>query len=170
MSDRPQEVRKRFVLANFRQPYARMDEPRRERARDRRAGMSPTHLARIRRLQCTFCYETEGIHAHHLQSGPARLERGVGLKATDRYSIPLCPLCHGDVHRYGSRRERDYSLRRGIDPHDLAAALWRRSSDREGDEEKSLDDMRDCLRRFKMAAIRELSHRARYGREEDRRP
>lgn len=168
MPDRPQEVRKRLVLANWRQPYAKLDAPRRERARDRRPGMSPTHLARIRRLQCTFCYETEGIQAHHLQSGAARAERGIGLKATDRHTIPLCALCHGDLHRYGSRRERDYALRRGIDPHDLSEALWRRSSDR--DEDRSLDDMRDALRRFKMAAIRDIYHRARYGQSEASHP
>jgi hypothetical protein len=162
MSDHPQQVRKRLVLANWRQPYAHLDQPPRERARDRRAGMSPGHLVRIRQLQCTVCYEMAPhsvIDAHHLKSGAAAAERGIGLKATDRRAVPLCRTHHTDLERFGSRRERQWFLGHGVDPHHLADALWRRSSDRDG--EKSVDDMRALLTRFKMEAIRVLSEKER---------
>jgi hypothetical protein len=157
MSDWPQEVRKVIRLANFR-PDFKTDRPRRERARDRRAGMSSSHLARIRQLQCTVCYERRNLDAHHLKSGPARSERGIGLKATDRWAIPLCRIHHDEVERLGSRREPGYFDDYGIEPHCLADALWRQSSDR--DHEKSIDNMLAVLHRHQIQAIAKLSDRA----------
>jgi hypothetical protein len=159
------------IYGRFRNPYAKLDAPRPERARDRRAGMSKTHLENIRQLQCTICCATAPsviIDAHHLKSGAAATERGIGLKATDRRTIPLCREHHMFVERFGSRRERAVIIDAcGIDPHHLSDALWRQSSDK--DREKSVDNMRAVLTRFQLEGIRMLSARDQAERLEARR-
>ena len=159
MSDKPDwwpmEIRPRDVLLpQFRQPrYLKIDEPRPSR-RSQRPGMSPQHLVHIRLLACACCYVRQGIEAHHLKSGPARRERGVGLKATDRWTLPLCggPLGHhADLERYGSRREEEWFAEFGIDPHALAIGLWNRRG--------NVDNMRAVLEAHKRSAILVLSQR-----------
>jgi hypothetical protein len=150
MSDRPQEVRKPLVLANFR-PLFKTERPRREPWRLRREGMSEMHLARIRQLRCTIpgCMRTD-IEAHHLKAGPARRERGLYLKATDRWAVPLCGfLHHNELEGLGSRAEPAYFDDVGIEAYHLAVAYWNKSY-RCKDDERALDDMR---------AIQELYHR-----------
>jgi hypothetical protein len=155
------EVPRVFLLDNQRDPTERFTRPPRERARDRRPGMSPPHLERIRQLACTVCYETRGIHAHHLRSGDAARERGIGLKAVDKRTLPLCWAHHDELHRYGSRREADWFQKRGINPYLLVNGLWNVSSDR---DEDSLDRMRSVLKRHKEDAFRWLADRFREAR------
>lgn len=159
--DWPGECPKDIIYGNFRPTaYERATRPRRERARDRRAGMSKTHLARIRKCLCANpeCYRRTGIHAHHLQSGPARPFRGAGLKAVDRLAVPLCWECHADLHRYGSRREFGWFDTRGLNPYLLANALWNKSRDR--DEENSIEDMAAIVEMHKRNALATLLARA----------
>ena len=125
---RAYELRKREILANFRTPVWKLQK--RERPRDQRPGMDPEHLANIRKLPCCLCGERgKFVHAHHLQSGAARKERGVGLKATDRHAISLCVAHHTELHRLGSRREIEFFAERGVDCHALASGLWNRRGD-----------------------------------------
>jgi len=58
---------------------------------------------------------------HHLRVSN---ERGVGLKATDRWAIPLTRDEHEEIHTVGSKKEEDWLLARGIDCYSLANALW----------------------------------------------
>lgn len=115
------ELRHAQVYGNFRPP--RIPNPRKkERARDKRPGMSPEHLALIRQLPCCVTgLSLPVIDPHHLKSAG---ERGAGLKATDRWCVPLCRQKHDEVERIGSRREVAWFHAHGIDPLALAAALW----------------------------------------------
>lgn len=107
------------VITRFkprRMPHARR-EPKR---RDERPGMSKEHLANIRKLPSCV----SGKHpceAHHLRK---KDERGVSLKATDKWTVPLTWEEHQEIHRFGSRKEEAWFAERGIDCFELAAALW----------------------------------------------
>lgn len=119
----------RRVLGNFRKTPAEkhaMKAPKSWRAK--RTGMSPEHLERIRQLGCAVCPENRNIEAHHLKSDAAKRERGVSLKATDRWAVPLCGrVHHPEIERLGSRREVEWFLSHGVDCHALAQALWNAS-------------------------------------------
>jgi hypothetical protein len=122
--ERPMELK--TVLLNNLRPnrFAKLDLRRSPQRASRRPGMSAAHLEAIRQLPCSLCEERRGIQSHHLKSGPAARERGIGMKATDRWAVPLCIDHHAEVERLGSRREREWFLRWAIDPHLLAQALW----------------------------------------------
>lgn len=92
--------------------------------RDRRPGMSPRHLELIRRLDCSVCNERHQLHAHHLRHGQAGKERGVYLKSTDRWAVPLCRFHHDEIHRIATRYEAQFFQGKGIASQRLAAALW----------------------------------------------
>lgn len=108
----------------FRDPGWR--NSRRPDWRSTREGMDPGHLVLIRKLPCAVCPSFSDIEAHHLKSGNARKHRSLGVKAPDRYAVPLCRwLHHAEVERIGSRREEEWFLGHGINPHELANALWK---------------------------------------------
>lgn len=158
------------MLANFR-PLFKTERPQRQRARDRREGMSERHLVRIRALQCCVigCQQAD-IEAHHLKSGPARLERGIGLKASDRFAVPLCGfLHHNEIEHLGSRREEQWFRDVGINnPYLLAKALWDRSQLIK-DDERAVNEMLMIVHRHKIEAARILWDREETLRERARR-
>jgi hypothetical protein len=100
-------------------------EPRRRRRPARkREGDSARHLENIRKLPSCVSGRTP-CEAHHLR---IKDERGVGLKASDRWAVPLTtdehvagPDC---VHSVGSRQETAWFRERGVDCLKLAAELW----------------------------------------------
>lgn len=53
---------------------------------------SLAYLAHVRRHPCCSCGATEAIHAHHVASG------GMGQKASDYLTAPLCGVCHQHWH------------------------------------------------------------------------
>ena len=136
------EVRRDRQLAQFRTPVWKLQK--RERPRDQRPGMDPEHLANIRKLPCCLCGERRMVSPHHLRSGAARKERGLGLKCTDRHSVPMCIPHHAEVERVGSRNEIAYFAGYGIDCHALAEGLWNRRGDP--------DSMLRVLRAHQLAA------------------
>jgi len=90
----------------------------------KREGMSQAHLRLIRKLPSCISGRMP-CEAHHLCGGPAAAERGVGMKATDKWVVPLTPDEHRDVHTFGSKMEGQWFMNRGIDDvYELAAALW----------------------------------------------
>lgn len=98
---------------------------------ERREGNCKKHLALIRKLPCCVTGLPGPSDPHHLREGLAH-ERGIGRKATDRWAVPLCRQLHDEAHRVGSRQEREWFRKRGIDdPLELAAALWRTTGDLE---------------------------------------
>lgn len=107
-----------------------------------RPGMSPYHLTLLRVLPCCVSGRTPCGEAHHLRSMigvgmSGKFTRGLGLRAEDRWSLPLAHGLHMESHRVSSRQERSWFLERGIDPHLLAKALWKATGD--------LDRMRKVL-------------------------
>lgn len=53
---------------------------------------SKDYLAHVRTFPCCSCGATEAIHAHHVASG------GMGQKASDYLTAPLCWSCHNRWH------------------------------------------------------------------------
>lgn len=51
------------------------------------------------------------MDAHHLLSAPCR---GVGKKASDEYTVPLCPDHHRELHGMGD--EGLFFAQYGVDP------------------------------------------------------
>jgi hypothetical protein len=96
------------------------NKPRPITARQKRDGMSVEYLAKIRKLPSCISWISP-VEAHHLR---IKAERGVGLRASDKWALPLTPEEHRSVHKVGSRREADWFRVRGIDCYHLAAALW----------------------------------------------
>lgn len=92
------------------------------RKRDRRGGMSRKHLANLRHQPCVACFKEPAGTVHHLKSETG--ERGMGLRSTDKWGLPMCPICHEDIERSGTKNERAVFLGWGVDPHALAAQLW----------------------------------------------
>lgn len=90
--------------------------PKEKRIRDK------AHLAFVGRQPCLVCGRTPA-HAHHLRFAQAR---GMGLKVSDEYTVPLCSVHHDALHRTGD--ESAWWARHGIlDPLEIAAKLWRAS-------------------------------------------
>lgn len=106
-------------------------------AYERREGNSKAHLAMIRQLPC--CVGGTGrVDPHHIKSGPAKAERGAGMRSTDQWAVPLSREKHDELERLGSRNEEAWFRRHGIeDVVELAAALKRVTGD--------LDAMRRVL-------------------------
>lgn len=110
-------------------PNFRVQTPKRN-WRSKRDGNDKKHLANLRKLPCCVCGNPPPNTVHHLKVAS---ERGIGLKAPDRYGIPMC-LHYGDdyhnqVERVGSKNELAWFAERGIDALKLAADLWRARGD-----------------------------------------
>lgn len=141
------------VYSNFRRSLDEQAmEPKPHGFRDRRPGMSPRHLELIRQCDCSVCNDRHRVEAHHLKHGPAGKERGVYLKATDRWSIPLCRFHHNEVERVGSRREHLFFYHFGVASLDLARALWAATGDG--------NQMQSIVTATKQLAIRKLGRMA----------
>lgn len=121
------EIYKEKVYGNFRKRFPEKRKP----AFEERDGMDSKHCALIRLMPCCVTLVQPAGTIHHLKSGPAAKERGVGLRATDRWGIPMSWDSHAEIERIGSRKERQWFLDRGIDPHDLAVSLWNGTGDLE---------------------------------------
>ena len=117
-------------LSNFSQPGSLLKKPLKDRLKKKelaqhdRPGNSEAHLKCVRVLNCATCLAFAPSDPHHLKHG-VQHERGIGRRATDRWTVPLCRSCHDSVESVGSRREPEWFAKRGIaDPLGLASALW----------------------------------------------
>ena len=140
-------------LANFRPDrFAKNAGPQPWRTRrELRVGNSNAHLDLIRQLPCTLCERHGESDPHHLRFRAAAKERGVGMKATDRWSVPVCRRCHDEIHALGSRREEGLFRERGFNALALAHALWANTG--------ALPRMNRVLLAHKLAAVREQLRR-----------
>lgn len=110
----------KIVLGNFKQLPGKIRA--RKSPRERREGMSREHLELIRKLPCCITGRVPGGEVHHLKSETK--ERGMGLRSTDKWGIPMSHAAHMEVEAVGTRNEKAWFLARGIDPHELARSLW----------------------------------------------
>lgn len=118
-SEVPRDIR----LANFRQSRGLKAKRKNSRWREDRDGMSEKHLAAIRKCPCAACLKTPAGTVHHLKSGTG--ERGMSVRSTDKWGVPLCMDHHEEIERAGTRNEQKTFQGWGIfDVHALALALW----------------------------------------------
>jgi len=69
-------------------------------------------------LACVACGKHPPSEAAHVRNGT---DGGIGLKPSDRYSLPLCRACHAKQHRLG---ELTFWSALRIDPLNTALRLW----------------------------------------------
>jgi hypothetical protein len=99
----------------------RFGEPRRYR--------NKAHLRFVAQHACLVCGRKPS-DPHHLRF---MQPRGIGLKVSDEFTVPLCRVHHRAVHNTGN--ERGWWAAAGIDPTPMAQTLWRRTR---GTDEKSV--------------------------------
>src|SRR5215470_9578420 len=90
-----------------------INEPKRIRCKE--------HLRYVANQPCVICGRSPS-HAHHVRYAQSK---GIGLKVSDEFVIPLCAIHHRQLHE--TTKEREWWQERKIDPLTIAAALWRES-------------------------------------------
>lgn len=98
-------------------PIARTSSLKRSRMRRRIGTRAPElrdepYLQWIRKQPCCACDKAAPSHAHHVTGA------GLALKAHDRDTMPVCPSCHDDLHRFAGRFE-------GFSRADRATWQWK---------------------------------------------
>jgi hypothetical protein len=83
------------------------------------------HLEFIRTLPCIQCWRDDEVVAAHVRKGT---DGGMGKKPSDKWTLPLCWLCHRSQHDVG---ESWFWGLLKIDAHALAERLWKVSGDRD---------------------------------------
>jgi hypothetical protein len=100
-----QEIRSRIDKSVLAIPVAR-------RLRDM------AHLRFVAKQPCLVCGR-QPCDAHHLRFAQSR---GLSLKVSDEFTVPLCRAHHRELHRTG--RESDWWAKAGLEPISLARKLW----------------------------------------------
>ena len=80
---------------------------------------SKEHLRFVATQPCLICGRTPA-HAHHVRYAQPR---GVALKVSDEFTVPLCAIHHHENHSTGD--ERRWWQERKIDPLVVAQELWK---------------------------------------------
>jgi hypothetical protein len=80
---------------------------------------SKEHLRFVAHQPCLICGRTPS-HAHHIRYAQ---RRGLSLKVSDEFTVPLCAIHHSENHTTGN--ERQWWRERNIDPLEIAGVLWR---------------------------------------------
>ena len=93
-----------------------ISEPKRIRCKE--------HLRFVASQPCLICGRVPS-HAHHIRYAQSR---GIALKVSDEFTVPLCAIHHHRIHTTG--KEREWWQERNIDPLKVAMSLWQRSRDR----------------------------------------
>jgi hypothetical protein len=88
-------------------------KPVRDRDRD--------HLRFVATQPCLLCGRTPS-DPHHVKFAE---HRAMGLKVSDKFTVPICRLHHRELHRRGN--ERTWWENQGINPLPVAAGLWERT-------------------------------------------
>src|SRR5262249_50051316 len=94
-------------------------QPRRVRCKE--------HLRYVAGQPCAVCGRSPS-HAHHVRYAQ---RRGLGIKVSDEFTVPLCATHHTQLHN--TTKELEWWQERKIDPLMIAAALWRDSQRRSPD-------------------------------------
>jgi len=90
-----------------------ISEPKRVRSKE--------HLRFVASQPCVICGR-QPTHAHHLRHAQSR---GVSLKVSDEFTVPVCAIHHNDVHRFGN--EEAWWRKQNIEPLGIARSLWEQS-------------------------------------------
>ena len=92
-------------------------EPKRIRCKE--------HLRFVGSQPCLICGRSPS-HAHHVRYAQSR---GLSLKVSDEFTVPLCATHHHHIHTTG--KEQAWWQERNIDPLKVASDLWQRSRERD---------------------------------------
>ncbi|MBA2588395.1 MAG: DUF968 domain-containing protein [Alphaproteobacteria bacterium] len=79
---------------------------------------SKQHLAFVSSRPCLVCEQTP-CHAHHITYAQPR---GLSVKVSDEFTVPLCIAHHNQVHQ--AKPERSWWVAQGLEPLEIAATLW----------------------------------------------
>jgi len=101
-----------------------ISEPKRIRCKE--------HLRFVASQPCVVCGRFPS-HAHHIRHAQSR---GLGLKVSDEFTVPLCATHHHHVHTMG--KEQEWWQERNLDPLKVASALWRQSRQQNATREASV--------------------------------
>ena len=82
-------------------------EPKRNRSKE--------HLRFVASQPCLICGRSPS-HAHHVRYAQSR---GLSLKVSDEFTVPLCAIHHHQIHTTG--KEREWWQERNIDPLKVAS-------------------------------------------------
>jgi len=106
-------------------------EPKRIRCKE--------HLRFVASQPCLICGRSPS-HAHHVRNAQSR---GLSLKVSDEFTVPLCAIHHHHIHTTG--KEREWWQERNIDPLKIASGLWQHSRQpaREADLPESSEERAD---------------------------
>jgi DNA recombination protein Rad52 len=85
-------------------------EPKRHRSKE--------HLKFVASQSCLICGRTPS-HAHHIRYAQAK---GLALKVSDEFTVPLCATHHSENHMTGN--ELQWWQDRNIEPLSVARKLW----------------------------------------------
>ena len=79
---------------------------------------SKAHLLFVASKPCLICEELP-CAAHHITFAQVR---GLSVKVSDEFTVPLCPLHHNELHAQAN--ERVFWRKHNTDPLKIARALW----------------------------------------------
>ena len=82
---------------------------------------SREHLRFVAKQPCLICARAPS-QAHHVRFAQPR---GLGLKVSDEFTVPLCAIHHMENHATGD--ERQWWQKQKLDPLSEAEKLWRQS-------------------------------------------
>jgi len=82
------------------------------------------HLRYVASQPCVICGRSPS-HAHHVRYAQ---RRGLGIKVSDEFTVPLCATHHGQLNN--TTKEREWWQERNVDPLIIACTLWRESQRR----------------------------------------
>lgn len=85
---------------------------------------SSVHLGRVRKLPCLVCGSPGPNHAHHIQFAE---HRGLSQKVGDQWTVPLCGMCHHELHNTGEGEKLFWAFN-GVDAVEVAKDLWSKSN------------------------------------------
>ena len=79
------------------------------------------HLRFVASQACLICGRVPS-HAHHVRYAQSK---GLSLKVSDEFTVPLCAIHHHLLHTTG--KEHEWWQEHKIDPLPVAERLWRES-------------------------------------------
>jgi Rad52/22 family double-strand break repair protein len=101
-----------------------ISEPKRIRCKE--------HVRYVASQPCVICGRSPS-HAHHVRYAQ---RRGLGIKVSDEFAVPLCATHHHQLHN--TTKEREWWQERKIDPLMIANTLWRESQKRGPDKAEAV--------------------------------